>query len=372
MNPAAVRAALLPWMAAVVWIAAPSSAIGQQEDTGPPGRCPAESGGAEAHAVVRGAVRDASTALPLPGARVHAWRLAVRDSPSTEIRTDSAGRYRVCGFAAGIELGLRAVLGSGQSGGVEEVRLSAAGEPPVTRDLSVDLGRPGEVLGRVRDAADDAPVGAASVILPGLGLRTVTSNDGRFEFPPLPPGRYEARVEHVGHGVHSDTISVRSGRTVRLRMRITRDPVRLAPLQVEIRNVRSMRLDRVGFYDRRKRGHGTFITREELEEWNTSRLSEAFRRVQSFSVGGDPIRRHQYSNRDLRASTRSGPCRTQYFVNGEAQPLPNGIDTFLPADVAALEIYRGSAQLPVEFNRRSASCGAVVVWLRTELGRNGG
>lgn len=69
--------------------------------------------------------------------------------------------------------------------------------------------------------------------------------------------------------------------------------------------------------------------------------------------------------RDVRAATRSGPCHTQFIVNGQLQPLPNGIDTFLPADVAALELYRGASQLPARFNARSASCGTVVIWLRT-------
>lgn len=366
MGPA-VRAALLSGLLAAAYAAGAPPAAGQQdggEGARPPEACPAADDGPS----LVGSVRDANTGLSLSGARVLVRRHPGADSPAAELRADSTGSYRLCGGPPGTTLAVRPVLPSG-SGDAVEVTLPGAGERPLRRDLALELGRPGEVLGEVRDAEAGSPVEAATVRLPALGVRAVTSGDGRFELPPLPPGRYEARVEHVGHGVHADSIDVRSDRTVRLRMRITPDPVRLAPLAVEVEGVRSMWLSSVGFYDRRQRGHGTYITREQLEEWDTSHLSDVFRRVQGFSVGGPQVRRSLHSNRDARASTRSGPCRTQYFVNGEAQPLPNGIDTFTPADIAALEVYRGSAQLPAEFNRRSASCGAVVVWLRSRLER---
>ncbi len=332
-----------------------------QEGAPQPLRACDRSGSAEAS--LTGVVRDPKTEVPLPGARVFAWRRATSDSVVVEVGADSLGRFELCGGGAETTIGLRARVGT-REGEVVEVAVPRNDRRPVRRDLAVSPGRPGEVLGRVLDASDQVPVEAATVSVPGLEVRAVTADDGRFELPPLPPGRYEVRVEHVGHGRHTDSIRVQSARTVRLRMRITRDPVRVAPLEVEVREVRSMRLEQVGFYDRKQRGHGTYITRQQIEEWNTSHLSEAFRRIQGFSPGGPPIRRSVQGNRDPRASTRSGPCRTQYFVNGEAQPLPNGIDTFLPADIAAVEVYRGAAQLPAEFNRRSASCGAVVLWLR--------
>lgn len=237
---------------------------------------------------------------------------------------------------------------------------------------SSDAGRPGRLTGRVQDAVDGSPVAAATVRLPALDVTALTSDEGRFSLDRLPAGRYEIRVRHVGHGVHADSVRVRAGRSVRLGLRIGRDPVRVAPLEVEVRGNRSLQLEDVGFYDRRQRGHGTYITRAQLEEWGTSRLSEAFRRVQGFRVQGPTVRRHVRANRDFRANSRSGPCRTQFIVDGEPQPLPNGIDTFLPADVAALELYDGAARLPARFNARSASCGAVVIWLRTERDDAGG
>lgn len=355
------RAAFLSGLLAAASAFAPRAAV-SQESGELPRSCSAPEAG---RAAVVGSVRDSHTDLPLPGARVLVWRASSSpDSVVSGVRADSVGTFRLCGGTAGLEIGLRARFPEG-SGTAAEIALPTASDAPSRRDLRVDAGRPGQVVGRVRDASDGAPVPAATVRLPGLGVRTLTADDGRFELPPLPPGSHGVRVEHVGHGVHADSLRVRSDRTVRLRLQVRPDPIRLAPLQVEVRDVRSMRLARVGFYDRRTRGHGTFITREQLEEWDTSHLSEAFRRVQGFTLGGPEVRRSLHSNRDPRASVAAGPCRTQYFVNGEAQPLPNGIDTFLPEDIAAMEIYRGTAQLPVEFNRRSASCGAVVLWLRT-------
>ena len=40
------------------------------------------------------------------------------------------------------------------------------------------------------------------------------------------------------------------------------------------------------------------------------------------------------------------------------------MDEVRPEDVEGLEIYRGAASLPPEFNKGSAMCGAVVIWTR--------
>lgn len=338
----------------------------------PPNQLPGPCSAAEVQEPsIVGVVREARTGRPLPGAVVSAARPSGDDTTEVRVAADTAGGYRMCGGSAGIVVSVRPDFPP-RRGSPETLTLPPPVDRPVERELSVSTGRPGELLGRVRDAGDGSPVAAATVRLPALGVDVVTGDDGRFALTRLPPGRHEVRVEHVGHGVHADSIRVRPGQSARLTMRLTRDPVRVAPLQVEVDGVRSLRLERVGFYDRRKRGHGTYITRQQLEEWDPSQLSEAFRRVQGFRLGGPPVRRQVRSNRDFRAASPSGPCRTQFFVEGEAQPLPNGIDTFLPADVAALELYEGGSQLPARFNARSASCGAVVIWLRTEPDDSGG
>lgn len=342
-----------------------------QVDSRPPGPAPCP-GTTETPPAFTGTVRDDRTGLPLPGAAVLVSRSPPGDTTSVRIPTDSAGTYRVCGTRPGDDLRLRATLsGRERRDTAVPVTVPADGRRPAARDLRLHLGRPGTVRGRVSDAVDGRPVRAATVLLPALGVSVVSSDQGRFRLPSLPSGRWEIRVRHVGHGVHSDSVDVRPGARIHLSLRLTRDPVEVAPLNVEVESVRSLWLDRVGFYDRRRRGHGTYVTRRQLEEWGTSELSQAFRRIQGFRLKGPSVRRYVHSNRDGRSFDRGGACQTQFFVNGEAQPLPNGIDSFLPADVAALEIYRGTASLPAEFNRRSASCGAVVIWLRSELDREG-
>lgn len=316
-------------------------------------------------ASVTGVVRDERSGRRLPGARVAVARSAEADSSELGVRADSAGRYRLCGGDEDALVSLRPRLVE-REGTAVTVILPPGGERPLSRDLPVDMGRSGRLTGRVRDAVDGSPVAAATVRLPALGVTGLTSEDGRFSLDRLPAGRYEIRVRHVGHGVHADSVRVRAGRSVRLGLRISRDPVRVAPLEVEVAGTRSLQLEAEGFYDRRQRGHGTYITREQLQEWDLSHLSEALRRVQGFRLSGPPVRRHVHASRDFRAATRSGPCSTQFIVNGQPQSLPNGIDTFLPADVAALELYEAAAQLPTRFNARSASCGAVVIWLRVQ------
>ena len=50
-----------------------------------------------------------------------------------------------------------------------------------------------------------------------------------------------------------------------------------------------------------------------------------------------------------------------YFVNGFDQ-----VDVLSPDDVEGVEVYRSTAQAPVEY-RRMERCGVTLVWLRNDV-----
>lgn len=354
-------------------VAAPGPAPGQSPGPAVGPRCEGPSPGP---VVLKGAVRTEGAALPVPGATVHVIAPgpgtgadSAVDSSSARVRADSAGRFRLCGVRPGRVLRLRAERFS-IVGEPRTVRVPLPEDFPARMRLRIRLGRPGTVEGRVIDLDSSEPVGAAMVRLPAMRAWATTDGNGRFRLVRIPGGRYRLQVHHPGYGTRVDSIVVRPGKSVRLRLGLSPAPVPVDPLRVEVEEVRSLWLESVGFYQRRKLGHGTFITRSQLERLDPTHLSELFRRVAAVQVRGPPVRRRLRSIRDWRsAGGEGGRCTMEYFVDGKAQPLPNGIDTFLPADVAAIEIYRGTAQVPVEFNRGTASCGAIVLWLRSDLER---
>jgi len=58
-------------------------------------------------------------------------------------------------------------------------------------------------------------------------------------------------------------------------------------------------------------------------------------------------------------------CPILYYIDGVPARGYN-IDDMPARDVEALEIYRGPSQVPVEFDRRNAMCGLIVIWTRIE------
>jgi hypothetical protein len=61
-----------------------------------------------------------------------------------------------------------------------------------------------------------------------------------------------------------------------------------------------------------------------------------------------------------------------YYVNGSPFPLAGDISInhfIAPDDVAAMEVYTGSSQIPPEFNSSlyGSRCGVVAIWTRSSL-----
>ncbi|MDP2496373.1 MAG: carboxypeptidase regulatory-like domain-containing protein [Candidatus Palauibacterales bacterium] len=314
----------------------------------------------EARGSIQGTVHDERTGLPLPDSRLllsgpgHGEGLA----GAVTFRTDGRGRYRLCRLPVGWTVTLRAEH-RGLLGPTASIRIPS--DAPVERDLEVYLGEPGALLGRVRDRESDETVSGAAVRVAGMSVETVTGDDGEFRLPDLPAGDYVIEVEHLAYGLRRDSVSVRSGTAVELALGVAPRALAMEPLVVTVDETRPIWLERTGFYRRRSRNVGIFFTREEILDEGHSRLSEVFR-----GLSGVRLRNGRVVMRRAPRSITSGgrACPVQHFIDGQAVTLAAGVDTYLPEDIAAIELYRGPSETPMEFDRRRAACGALVLWLR--------
>jgi hypothetical protein len=115
-----------------------------------------------------------------------------------------------------------------------------------------------------------------------------------------------------------------------------------------------------GFWERRSRGFGYFLTRDEIEKRDAHEFADLARMAPSVSVG---TRNGRHVIRFNRGGVRD--CPPQYIVDG--MRIENGSpDEFTPQDVEAIELYSGPATIPPQFAPRfnSYTCGAVVIWTR--------
>lgn len=137
-------------------------------------------------------------------------------------------------------------------------------------------------------------------------------------------------------------------------LRIAPDAVPLPALDVTVERRAPVDGRLAGFHRRLRRGHGHFVTREQIERRNPSRLSHMFRQLPGLTVVRQEFGGTIVSDRP--------DCGLEFFVDGVRSSFLR-MDALRPGDVAGIEVYHGTSRVPPRFVRRDY-CGAVVVWTR--------
>ncbi len=189
----------------------------------------------------------------------------------------------------------------------------------------------------------------------------MTNERGNFVFQPVPRGVYHIRVVRIGYQPIEHTVQLRSDSELRVEVELTSEAVALEPIVVE--STRRTSLVRTGFYNRKDRGFGRFVTREDIEDSNAFEVSDLVRRMPGVSVASS--NRPGYRG----VVTMRGGCQPQVWVDGARTVQPFALDDFLTVhDVEAIEVYN-SAEAPPQYS--TDGCGAVLVWTRRPGADNG-
>lgn len=188
----------------------------------------------------------------------------------------------------------------------------------------------------------------------------ISDEYGGFLFPRVAPGVYDLTVARMGYRNFLDTLVVAPDSDVRIVVELSPSPIELEAVVVTVPRSPSM----AGFYERRRRGSGTFIDREEIEETNPLRVTDLL-----FMAPGVRFVHNRSGEREIRMRD---DCRPTVWVNGtrvfDSAVGGIGLDQVIaPEDVEAMEVYRGAAAVPPQFAGTMygpESCGAVVIWTR--------
>lgn len=308
--------------------------------------------------VVEGTVVDSTTAIPLEGAGVSVkWLSDPRGDrwEEEEGETDDQGRFRVCDAPPGFDLVVQAGFWGDRS---REQRTTLG--PGLSASLALRIDGPHSLLdGRVVDDQSNEPVVGAEVRLEGVPLPQITALDGAFRFGRIPPGTYQVEARHLAFTTVVDTLELDLSTSVAATIRVSPSVIPLAPITVV---VRSLVLERAGFYERQRHNNGHFVTRQQIEEQHPLQSSEMLRRVPSVRL---------VRTRDGLVAIARANCPFRYVIDNIRTGPDFTIDMIPTGDIEGLEVYLGPSQVPGEFSNFGSdvggTCGVIVVWTRRNV-----
>lgn len=233
------------------------------------------------------------------------------------------------------------------------------------------------IHGTVKDQTTGRPIVAASVFLVGHRNKdlehVLTDSVGAFLFETDDPGPYNLRLQALGYKLTTaGPVEVTYGELVEVALDMAADAVPLQPLTVTARSHPPNRyLTEAGFYERKKAGQGVYMTREEIMRRGPEEFSDLMRTTAGMSVQPTGVGGRRGWSTTSRSMNRCQPTLildgVPTMVGGQPplrvrdQPLD---DVVLPNDIQGLELYKGPATVPPEFNMHNAGCGVLVVWTR--------
>jgi TonB family protein len=222
----------------------------------------------------------------------------------------------------------------------------------------------GAVAGTVRGPGGSAINGAEVVLTPARGpagnaivaRRVFTDEEGRFRVTGLPNGRATVAVRRIGYRPATRELEVPLAEPVALALDAV--PQTLSTVVVKDRRVRYTGWA-ARFYERRDRGFGRYLGREEIDRRNAIRTTDVLRMVPGLQVVSTP--------RGNLLRFRGNRCDPLVWIDGA--PAFAGyldVDAFQPNTLEGIEVYSGVATVPVELRgpRGEESCGVIALWSR--------
>jgi hypothetical protein len=319
-------------------------------------------------AVMLGRVRDATRQAPVAGALVEiVWSdLSVSDKKQLrqknyrlEAVADQNGDYAACGVPTEAVLHVHAVAGVRQSGLVD---LTIGDRLLYRFDVAVGEAQAqtfGTVAGLVAGAGG-RPIANARITI-GDAPEVRTGNDGQFIVRQVPVGTRQIEAAAIGMEPVTEVVEVKTNDTVH----VTFDIQKISALDtVRVRGLSRQQLLPREINERRRLGFGHFVDSARLEKTGMT-LKAAIG-----EVPGAYIRLLDRSSAMSRfvvmLPSGTGRCTANVLVD-RIQIPPESIDLYRTNDIAVIEVYARSAEVPLDLVTKNRECGVVAIWTKNAL-----
>ena len=340
--------------------------------------------------VIVGEVRLAADDRPLVGATVDVewpeWILQkgrlVTDVRRRSARTDSAGRYTLCGAPNGNTLRGLAWLGADSTGAVEIATRDAGytvldfAIAPIERvAVRIDstsamtaMVRRGNAIVRGRvTTLDQRPLPNAIVRVLGSGTQVRSGANGAFVITDAGAGTQTLEARAIGYAPTRIPLRLSQASPVAVDVRLAVQRVQLDTVRVTAGKTLTPELRAI---ERRWRsGTGTVLDGNYVRERSSNFVTDALR-----GINGVSIRQVAgYGQAILMRSSAGSECPAQIIVDGALLPPSQVASITLDEitrreDIAAIEVYARPSQVPAEFTSMISGCGVIAIWTKRATG----
>jgi hypothetical protein len=217
------------------------------------------------------------------------------------------------------------------------------------------------IRGRVVDSLQQ-PLDGVEVTLSGRvnGVRTaITDGMGRFSIAGT-GSRFELKARRPGYRPLMVPIAIPADSTIVPDFKVVLFPLAARELPEVVVNATQPSQDRKlrEFAEHRKNSKfGYFFDQAAIEKTQARRVAELLR-----SVPGTRL----IPSAQFGSVVRIRGCRPLIWIDGQRIPNAELDEVMNIRDIAAIEVYNSFAGIPAQFIDRETSCGAVVVWMKTE------
>lgn len=211
------------------------------------------------------------------------------------------------------------------------------------------------ITGRVLSAETGEPIGGAEVRLEDTRHGAVTSDNGLFRMEGLPAGEHRLTIEYLGAKSTDFRVDLGIRESINVAFDLEMKVIPVPELVVTVNE--DIPVGKLyAFHRRADNRPGYFITRDDIEERNSSRTTDLLRQVPGLDVGPPRL-----GGAHVTMGRRDG-CVPDYYVDGARAPHFD-LDNVRPIDIAGIEVYRGNSEVPAEF-KHADRCGVIVLWTR--------
>ena len=225
------------------------------------------------------------------------------------------------------------------------------------------------VRGIVIDNATEKPV-TGSVVMLFVGKTiyagAITDSTGLFAFDNASLDRFYIRVKRIGYKeAVTGPLLMSKLDTIKILVRLDVEEIQMKEIVVEEKIIDES-LAKEGFYERREKLTGHFLTHKELKGRVFNKSSELLQSLPAIRVLKRKIRREdgRMETVDFISSARSNDTAVNIYLDGIPFDNDGSIDNLNPYDIAAVEYYSSTANAPMAYGGAFRSGGVLLIWTK--------